>query len=311
MKLSIIVPVYNAQDYLRRCLDSLANQSLDDYELLLIDDGSTDSSPQILAEYQVRYPEKIRILTVENGGQGRARNIGIEAAQGDYIGFADSDDWAELDMYETLYNAAVQEEADLVLCDAVEHPEGESQRLMSFSREENDLKATAVWNKLVKRELLGDIRFPENKIWYEDLPFSIKLVLSAEKIARVPRGLYHYRLGQTSTMNNNNTLKNLDMLTVLDDLKTWMLPRGFQDEFESIVLNHLLLDGIKRVNLQKTPEKKGVIRKFRAYVKEAIPDLGRCDSFRLESGNRQIIMRLNYMGQEDLAQTLLTMKRSL
>ena len=311
MKLSVIVPVYNAEKYLRRCLDSLVNQTMDEYEVLLINDGSTDDSGVILEEYAANHPDRIRILSVENGGQGRARNLGIEAATGDYVGFADSDDWAEPDMYATLYQTAVDEEADLVLCDAMESREGERELLMPFSREENDLKATAVWNKLVKRELLEGIRFPENKIWYEDLPVSIKLVLSAEKISRVPRSLYHYRVGQASTMNNSNTQKNLDMLTVLDDLKTWMLPRGYCDAFESIVINHLLLDGIKRVALQKTPESKQVIRQMRAYVKAEIPDLGRCASFRMESGNRQVIMRLNYLGMEDVALSLLQMKRAI
>lgn len=311
MKLSIIVPVYNAEPFLRRCLDSLVNQSLDDYELILVNDGSTDSSAAILAEYRERFPERVRVLTVENGGQGRARNLGIQEARGDFIGFADSDDWADLDMYATLYEAAQREGADLVLCDAVECPEGEEQRLMPFSREENDLKATAVWNKLVKRELLAGIRFPENKIWYEDLPVSVELVLSAKQIARVPRSLYHYRVGQTSTMNNRNTRKNLDLLIMLDELKAWMLPRGYGDEFQSVVLNHLLLDGIKRVSLQKTRDRKEVLQKMRDYVHREIPDLGRCAAFRRESRNRQLIMRLNYLGLEDMALRLLRLKQSL
>ena len=102
MKVSIIVPVYNAEKYLEKCLDSLCCQSLDDYELILINDGSRDSSAQIMESYRGKYPDTVRTLTVENGGQGRARNIGISMAKGDYIGFADSDDWVCPDMFKTV-----------------------------------------------------------------------------------------------------------------------------------------------------------------------------------------------------------------
>ena len=117
MKLSIIVPVYNVRAYLPACLDSLVNQTLDNYEVILVDDGSSDGSAEIIKDYCERYPELIRSIRVENGGQGRARNFAIEMARGDYLGFVDSDDWITADMYEKLYNTAVRENADVVVCD--------------------------------------------------------------------------------------------------------------------------------------------------------------------------------------------------
>ncbi len=93
MKLSIIVPVYNAEQYLHTCLDSLLAQNVRDSEIILVNDGSRDGSGRILEEYRVREPERLRVLTVENGGQGRARNLALDLAQGDFIGFTDSDDW--------------------------------------------------------------------------------------------------------------------------------------------------------------------------------------------------------------------------
>ena len=100
MNLSIIVPVYNVLPYIRQCLDSLLSQTIEDYEILLVDDGSTDGTALVLNEYRDRYPEKIFLRRVENGGQGRARNFAIEEARGKYLGFIDSDDCIAPDMYE-------------------------------------------------------------------------------------------------------------------------------------------------------------------------------------------------------------------
>ena len=101
MKLSIIVPVYNVEKFLNKCLDSLIGQTMEDYEIILVDDGSKDASGRICDDYAERYPELVRVLHIDNGGQGRARNFGIETARGEYLGFVDSDDWVETDMYPT------------------------------------------------------------------------------------------------------------------------------------------------------------------------------------------------------------------
>ena len=113
MRLSIIVPVFNAEKYLRPCLDSLVNQEMTDYEIVVVNDGSTDSSPEIIEGFQKAYPDLIRVFTVENGGQARARNLALENVQGDYIGFTDSDDVAHADMFPKLCRAAERENADM------------------------------------------------------------------------------------------------------------------------------------------------------------------------------------------------------
>ena len=115
MKLSIIVPVYNVKAFLPACLDSLVSQTLEDYEIILVDDGSSDGSADIIKDYQQRYPQLISSIRVDNGGQGRARNFGIDMAKGEYLGFVDSDDWITEDMYEKLYNTAKAENADIVI----------------------------------------------------------------------------------------------------------------------------------------------------------------------------------------------------
>lgn len=304
MKLSIIVPVYNAEKYLEKCLDSLVNQTIDDYELILINDGSTDGSQQIINDYVNQYPELIRTKTVENSGQGRARNVGIGMARGDYLGFVDSDDWVDTSMYQRLYSAAVESCAELVICDMVSvYPDGREEYRANSRFEEPMSIPTGPCDKLFRRDAVGDIRFPEG-LWYEDADFVIKTVLGCRSIARVGEGLYFYRCGQLSTMNNKNARKNLDMISIMEDLKAYMLPRGYMAEFEELLLCHLLLDTINRVNVQRGEGCEEVIKTLRDYARENIPDLRACPGYKKQSLKRRIVMSLNYNGLHAIARRL-------
>ena len=114
---SVIVPVYNTEKYLEECIRSLTEQTLSSLELIFVDDGSTDASPKILERYRARDPEHIRVITQKNAGQGKARNVGLAAATGEYVGFVDSDDYVDRRMYAAMYTRAGSEELDLVECD--------------------------------------------------------------------------------------------------------------------------------------------------------------------------------------------------
>ena len=312
MKVSIIVPVYNAEKFLPRCLDSLVNQTLDDYEVILINDGSKDSSAEIIESYREKYPEIIKAVTVENGGQGRARNIGIKMAKGKYLGFADSDDWVSPNMFKRLYEKAEAENADLTVCDITECHDDGSSRVIKMSQYEPLIKIdTAVWDKLIRRELAEGIYFPEGKVWYEDLDFVIRIALKSKKQARLSESLYFYRVGQESTMNNNNSAKNLDIIKIMEGLKAFMLPQGYEEEFKSLVLNHVLLETVKRVEKQNSCDKKSVIKQLREYVHLNIPELGKCESYKAETRNRRIIMYLNYHGLSGLSGRILKLKNKI
>lgn len=312
MKVSIIVPVYNAEKFLPQCLDSLVNQSLDDYEVILINDGSKDSSAEIIEQYKNKYPQIINAVTVQNGGQGRARNIGMKMAKGKYLGFADSDDWVSPDMFRLMYEKAEAEGADLTVCDIEERYDNGGSRRINMSQYERLIKIdTAVWDKLIRRDLAEGVYFPENKIWYEDLAFVIKIALKSKKQARLSEPLYFYRVGQESTMNNNNSRKNLDIITILEDLKAFMLPLGYKEEFNSLVINHLLLETVKRVERQNSSDKKEVMKELRNYVKQNIPSLTKCESFKAESFNRRLIMYLNYHGLSGLSRKILNLKSGM
>ncbi len=115
-KLSVVVAVYNLEEYLPRCLDSLVNQTLEDIEILCVDDGSIDSAPQIIDEYATKYPDKIKVYHKENGGEFTTRNYGLERARGEYVTFVDTDDYVELNWAEKLYNAAKENNADIAVC---------------------------------------------------------------------------------------------------------------------------------------------------------------------------------------------------
>ena len=309
MKLSVIVPVYKAEAYLNTCVESLLAQTLTDMEIILVNDGSPDRSGEIMADYAARYPEKIRTLTLTNGGQGRARNRGIELARGEYLGFVDSDDYVLPEMYETLCRVADSEGADIVDCEIEAfYEDGKTERLRTWRDGRPIAAAGSACNKLFRRSAVGEVRFPEG-LKYEDFGFTAKLLLRSEKTVHIPDALYRYRVGQPSTMHNQNSRMNLDLLEIMEDLRESMDAEKDRDDFEFLVLNHVLLEAIKRVAAQKTPEREECLLTLRGYVKTQIPRLGASKSFREESRNRRLIMRLNYMGLHDLALMLLGIKK--
>lgn len=304
MKLSVIVPVYNSERYLQKCLDSLVAQTIDDYEIILINDGSKDGSLSIIESYVNQYPGLIRALTVENGGQGRARNIGIEMARGDCLGFADSDDWVDREMFQKLYSALETTGSDIAVCDAVQCFDSGGEKYLPMSEFDEPMSmTTAVWNKLFRKSAVENLRFPEG-LWYEDAEYVIRAVLGCKDIARVNEGLYFYRCGQESTMNNKNARKNLDIISITENLKAYMLPRGYKDEFEHVLICHLLLDTINRVNVQRGEDSEEVIKTLREYARENIPALSACESYKRQSIKRRIVMSLNYHGLHRIARMM-------
>ena len=175
-KVSIIVPVYNVEKYIRRCLDSLVNQTIDDYEVIFVNDGSPDNSKDIILEYMEKYPDIIKLYDKENGGQGSARNLGIKKATGEYLGFVDSDDFVNLEMFKKMYDLAKQKKSDIVACSYKIYYEN-SNTFEDYNLKMNNetiiedyiMEQPAIWNKLIKRELIIDNKlfFPEGII-YED-----------------------------------------------------------------------------------------------------------------------------------------------
>lgn len=311
MKISVIIPVYNAQDYLEECIASVLSQTEKDLEIILVNDGSSDDSGAICREYAERFPGVIKALDIDNGGQGRARNFGIDIARGDFLSFIDSDDYIAPDMYARMLDAAERQGADVVVCDMEKRFADGQREYVKAALQDNPLaSAGSSSNKIFRRSLVGDIRFPVG-LWYEDFEFSAKLLMLSENTAFIDEPLYIYRCGQTSTMNNKNAKKNLDIIRIMQNIQDFSAAHGYRDEFEFLLINHILLDSIKRLALQRSAEGKECISALRGYVRRNIASLRTCASFRREARNRRIIMWLNYNGLEQLSILLLRLYGSI
>ncbi len=218
MMISIIVPVYKVEPYLRQCVDSILNQTYRNIEVLLIDDGSPDKCGEICDEYE-RKDKRVRVFHTENRGLSAARNLGLKEAVGDYIGFVDSDDWIEPDMYECLIGELKKYEADIVIGGSISTYESDEKGVKKkvdhtvyqsteslealLDREIND----QVWNKLYRAELVKQICFPEGRN-YEDIATLYKVFILAKRTVVVPKYLYYHRQRKNS-ISKMNTAENL------------------------------------------------------------------------------------------------------
>lgn len=207
-KLSIIVPVYNVQEYLQECLGSILAQSFQDFELILVDDGSTDYSGRICDEYE-RFSEKkgkvIHVIHQKNKGLSEARNAGIELAKGKYIGFVDSDDWLNPYMYESMQLAAEKYDADVVICRYKWESSYGKFETVGYGKEivMDRIEATVkiledkeilsfAWNKIYRRTLFEGVKYPARRI-FEDTATTYKLMYKANRVVAIPYIGYNYR----------------------------------------------------------------------------------------------------------------------
>lgn len=202
-KISVIIPVYKVEKYLAKCLDSVISQTYRELEIILVDDGSPDGCGEICDEYASK-DERIKVIHKENGGVARARNAGLDIASGDYIGFVDSDDWIEPDMYELLIKNAVKYGADMSMCGETVYDNGEliatssSDEIVQLNRIEAK-KYTVVggrmgfiWNKIYSRHIIKDIRFSPEYGCSEDLMFVYQLLENTDKVVIDNRAKYNY-----------------------------------------------------------------------------------------------------------------------
>ena len=227
-EVSMIVPVYQVEKYIAQCIDSVLNQTFQDFELILIDDGSKDKSGLICDSYAAK-DNRILVIHTENNGAATARNIGLEHASGRYITFLDGDDYLAENMLARLYEVIVHSEYDMVVCDFLNLLPDEKDNFIVHLQEKNvsgrevleHLKNeknhgvwTIVWNKIYKREVLENIRFPDGK-YFEDEFFSNQLYLKCNEIHVIPDVLCYHRVLASSTMNTQKTENYLDLLDAL------------------------------------------------------------------------------------------------
>lgn len=227
IKVSIIVPVYNVELYLEKCLLSLVNQTLQDIEILVVNDGSKDQSQQIIEKFQREYPNKIFGFIKENGGLSDARNFGIERAKGEYLGFVDSDDYVSETMFEEMYSLAEKHQAEMTICNLQKVDENGNvtqklTQLPNFPEKiilENNLSVFSdisyfACNKLFKKELFQNKRFKKG-IHFEDIELIPQLLLQCKILAFTPN--YHYQyLERQDSISKSHTTKGLDILKAVE-----------------------------------------------------------------------------------------------
>lgn len=231
--LSIIVPVYNVGKYLDQCISSLVCQSYQTLEILLIDDGSTDGSAVICDEW-AKKDERIQVFHTKNHGVSHARNVGLEYARGDYIGFVDSDDWIDSDMYGVMMKKLMDSSAEICAGGYVRefgaHFEYqlklEKDQILSreialvriFGSEQPKLLGWGVWDKIFSRKVLKQLRFREDVTFGEDMLFFWQAMKNVQKFLYLPLFKYHYRMRDGSAVNDGISEKTLTAIIAFEEV---------------------------------------------------------------------------------------------
>jgi len=235
-KISIIIPVYNVEKYLKRCIDSVLRQTLSDIEIILVDDGSTDSSGEMCDNF-AKEDTRIKVIHKKNGGLSSARNEGLKYATADLVGFIDSDDWITTDMYEYLYNLQQKNDADIVSCNYIlaydYQTKIKKQKIKEFvfRRDEalknymkmgvferiNDYSA---WKKVYKKKLFSDVEFPIGML-FEDIVTNFRLIQKCSKYVYSTKVCYFYFQNSVSITRNQYSKKHNDLFKILTQIRNY------------------------------------------------------------------------------------------
>lgn len=280
-KVSVIVPFYNVEKYIDKCLNSLVNQTLEDIEIIIVNDGSKDNSETIAREYASKYKNKIIYLEKENGGLSDARNYAIPYATGEYIAFLDSDDYVEVNMYEQMYEKAKKENADIVECDFLwEYPKEKIESKGRIYKDKHDILLNArvvAWNKLIKKELIEKtkIKFPYG-LRYEDVEFFYKLIPYINKLDIVNKPFVHYvqRDNSISNSQNSRTKEIIDILdNVINYYKKNAIYEEYRNELEYNYARYLLCSSLLRmIMIENKKERKEIINDSWNKLNDTFPN---------------------------------------
>lgn len=261
-KVSVIVPVYNAEKYLEQCISSIANQTMQDIEILAINDGSTDNSLKLLDELSQKYKGKLKIFDKENGGAGSARNIGLENANGEFVKFIDADDYLRINVLEKMYTIAKEHNVSLVrgnyktvlgpfkMEDKCNWSDIKGSQIVDLKDNKDYIvtETPGIGNKLIRRDLLGDLRFPEQAKW-EDLAIIPVVIASSERLFHLDEPVYNYRVNMNTTIKDfiNRIPNILDIIKCVDNIEAQMKARGMSEDYKSQIDSLYILHTLFRV----------------------------------------------------------------
>ena len=250
-EISVIVPVYNVQKYLRKCLNSLVKQTFKDIEIIAVNDGSTDDSEEILKEYAEKY-DNFSYYNKENGGLSDARNFGLKHANGRYVAFVDSDDYVDRTMYEKMYNKALENNYDYVECDFywVYPNKNRLDRGIRYKNKNEMLLYGRVvaWNKLIKRDVITEL-FPKG-LYFEDIEFFYKLIPNINDFAFVDEPLVYY-VQRENSKSKEQSYKTAQIFNIFDNVFDYYRKHKIYDkyrrELEYSYVRILLCSSLKRM----------------------------------------------------------------
>lgn len=304
-KVSVIVPVYNVEKYLNRCLDSLVNQTLKDIEIIIVNDGSIDGSQTIIDDYKNKYPELIKAYYIENGGAAQARNYALNHVSGEYIGFVDSDDYISEEMYEKLYNKAKEAETDIVCCNYyrvydnkkfVKKQFGNSNILKEEVFDKNVYESNLLfdevpylWNKIFKADIIknNNLKFCNDLRIYEDLLFTYQAFSEANKISRVEDALYYYMVARQDSLTQLLTEKRFDIFKVSEKLTKYYKDINKYEEVEEallyVILKHIYVILEKRTSSKEKKLKQKYINKVFEHLNNNFPSWRNNIYFKLQN----------------------------
>lgn len=258
-KISVIVPIYNVEKYLPKCIESIINQTYTNLEIILVDDGSPDNCSNICDSYSLT-DKRIKVIHKRNGGLSDARNAGLDVATGDYISFLDSDDYIHKKFYETLINLIIQYDADIAQCEFLKVYEEDTSNFNDCEFESNEevsllnneqaldnlfneyyVNTVVVWNKLYKRELFRNIRYPKGKI-HEDEYTTYKVLFLTNRVVITSKTLYYYLQRESSITGKGFNIKSLDkidsyyeQILFYDNKKLFELKKEAKIRFEGLI----------------------------------------------------------------------------
>lgn len=249
IKVSLIIPVYNVEKYIRKCLVCAVNQTLKDIEIIVVNDGSTDKSLKIINTFKNMHPNFI-VINQENMGLSAARNNGLKLARGNYVAFADSDDYFDLNFLKLLYEAVKKNDSDIGICKYKKVRDKKTRLKYKYNYQNNDYKIidskmalkqllmdlkikNYAWNKIYKKELFinNNIFFPEGR-YFEDLATTYKLFFHAKNIVLTYDRSYYYLQRKGSITRNFSTKHGEDIILTLDEIKTFLVENEILDDYK-------------------------------------------------------------------------------
>ncbi len=282
--ISVIVPVYNVEKYINKCIESLANQTIENIEIILVDDGSTDSSGAICDEYENKY-DNIKVIHKKNGGLSSARNVGIDNAKGEYLAFVDSDDWVDHNTYEHLYHLIKSGEYGFASFGFLEEFGTETEQSITdikhkiynqkelFSQILNDNSVAGyACNKLLKRCVVGDERFDETLLSCEDIDFCVRIASKCKKVIHTESMFYHYRQRNDSmTGDFSYNVRKLSVIKAYENIMPIYKEYDFEDYYK-LERNYLKIAlNIKgRMILSKVKDDK-ITDRLESIIREYYP----------------------------------------